>query len=106
MALLFLLLALTALILLPFTDADQYPISPASFRTPPLLGLGTWKLKVSPQNTSLAVSAAIQAGYRHIDCAAIYGNEREVGEGIKFGLAAAGLERGDIWVTSKLWNDQ
>ncbi|TVY84854.1 putative oxidoreductase [Lachnellula suecica] len=71
----------------------------------PLLGFGTWNLKTSIDNTSAAVSIAIQTGYRQIDCAAVYGNEKAVGEGIAEGLAKANLSRSDIWVTSKLWND-
>ncbi|KAL9099537.1 MAG: hypothetical protein Q9187_009483, partial [Circinaria calcarea] len=68
----------------------------------PLLGYGTWNLK---PNASEAVSVALQTGYLHLDCAAAYGNEREVGKGIADGLKKVGLERSDIWVTSKLWND-
>ena len=97
-------------ILLPhLTTASQIPLalhSSSSLSSPPLLGFGTWNLKISAENTTAAVSAAIQTGYRHIDCAAIYGNEKEVGKGIKEGLEKAGIERKDIWVTSKLWNDQ
>ena len=66
----------------------------------PQLGYGTWNLA----NASLGVSLAIQAGYEHIDAAAIYGNQVQVGEGIRDGLARTGLDREDIWVTSKLWN--
>jgi alcohol dehydrogenase (NADP+) len=72
----------------------------------PLLGFGTWNLNISPQNTTDAVSLAIQSGYRHIDGAAAYGNEKDVGRGIKEGLYSSNLTRNDIWVTSKLWNDQ
>ncbi|KAL6718180.1 hypothetical protein ACLMJK_004268 [Lecanora helva] len=83
---------------------DQIPIAAAPSNIP-LLGFGTWNLKISSDNTSAAVSAALQAGYRHLDCAAIYGNEKDVGRGIKGGLQEADLKREDIWVTSKLWND-
>ena len=72
----------------------------------PLLGFGTWNLKTENHNASKAVSYAIQTGYRHIDCAAAYFNEKEVGVGIADGLEKTGLEREQIWVTSKLWNDQ
>ncbi|KAI5840159.1 alcohol dehydrogenase [Morchella snyderi] len=64
----------------------------------PAVGFGTWQAK--PNEVRIAVEAALRAGYRHIDCAAIYRNEVEVGEGIK----ASGVKRDDIFVTSKLWN--
>ncbi|KAF2643060.1 Aldo/keto reductase, partial [Massarina eburnea CBS 473.64] len=71
----------------------------------PLIGFGTWNLKETAENTTNAVAIAIEAGYRQIDCAAIYRNEKEVGQGIAKGLENAGLKREDIWITSKLWND-
>ncbi|KAJ9645735.1 hypothetical protein H2199_002775 [Coniosporium tulheliwenetii] len=83
----------------------QIPFSPTTALPIPLLGFGTWNLKVDPSNTTAAVALAIEVGYRHIDCAAAYGNQPAVGKGIAQGLAAVGLERKDIWVTSKLWND-
>ncbi|KAF2135446.1 uncharacterized protein K452DRAFT_281516 [Aplosporella prunicola CBS 121167] len=86
-------------------DKPQSPLEPSQGDAPPILGFGTWNLKVSPSNTTEAVSLAIQEGYRHIDCAAAYGNEEAVGKGIAEGLEKAGLKREDIWVTSKLWND-
>lgn len=55
---------------------------------------------------SEAVAIALQTGYRHLDCAVIYGNQKEVGRGIQEGLRRAGIGRSDIWVTSKLWNDR
>ncbi|EPX73292.1 glucose 1-dehydrogenase [Schizosaccharomyces octosporus yFS286] len=63
----------------------------------PALGLGTWQSQ--PNQTKEAVKTALQYGYRHIDAAHIYGNENEVGDGIK----ESGVPRKDIWVTSKLW---
>ncbi len=97
-------LALAAFVHLTLASQNQIPLKPTAVSTIPLLGFGTWNLKES--NNSDAVSLAILTGYRHIDCAAIYGNEKEVGKGIADGLKKAGLERSDIWVTSKLWNDQ
>jgi diketogulonate reductase-like aldo/keto reductase len=67
----------------------------------PALGLGTWQ---SPKGeVQKAVAHAIKSGYRHIDCAYAYGNEDEVGAGIKEGLKAAGISRSDLFVTTKLW---
>ena len=64
----------------------------------PQLGFGTFQIE--PGDTAEAVSKAIEIGYRHIDTAQMYGNEKEVGEGIR----ASGVDRGDIYVTSKLNN--
>lgn len=64
----------------------------------PVLGLGTWRSE--PQEVSKAVEHAIKSGYRQIDGAAIYGNENEVGEGVR----NSGVPRSEIFVTSKLWN--
>lgn len=68
----------------------------------PQLGLGTWESE--PNEVRDAVKTALRVGYRHFDCAAQYGNEREVGVGLKEGMTELGLQRSDIWVTSKLWN--
>ncbi|MCJ1294045.1 hypothetical protein MMC34_005602 [Xylographa carneopallida] len=64
----------------------------------PALGLGTWQSK--PNEVSEAVTAALKKGYRHIDTALAYGNEAEVGQGIK----ASGVPRSEIWLTTKLDN--
>jgi len=64
----------------------------------PAIGLGTWQSK--PNEVKHAVEFALKAGYRHIDTALAYGNEAEVGEGIK----ASGVPREEIWITTKLDN--
>ena len=64
----------------------------------PCVGYGTYK--TDPAATATAVTAAIQAGYRHIDTAMVYRNEEGVGQGIK----AAGVDRKELFITSKLWN--
>lgn len=69
----------------------------------PLLGLGTWKSE--PGIVEKAVETAIKIGYRHIDCAAIYQNEKEVGKGINKCIDEGIVRREELWVTSKLWND-
>jgi 2,5-diketo-D-gluconate reductase A len=68
-------------------------------RSIPQLGFGVFQIE--PKDTAEAVSTALRAGYRHIDTAEMYGNEREVGEAV----AKSGLDRADIFVTSKLSND-
>jgi len=72
--------------------------------TMPLHGLGTWLSQ--PGEVKAAVKAALLAGYRHIDCAAVYGNEAEVGEAFAevFGDESNGISREDVFVTSKLWS--
>jgi L-glyceraldehyde reductase len=64
----------------------------------PAVGFGTWQ--APPGQVADAVEEALKCGYRHIDCAAIYRNEAEVGQGI----ARSGVPRSDIFLTSKLWN--
>ena len=65
----------------------------------PQFGFGVFLVK--PADTAAAVTAALEAGYRHIDTAEMYGNERQVGEAI----SRSGLDRSDVYVTSKLGND-
>lgn len=66
----------------------------------PQLGLGVFQTP-DGRATSQAVTWALQAGYRHIDTAMIYGNEESVGQGIR----DSGLKRRDVFLTTKLWND-
>ncbi|MBQ0710052.1 MULTISPECIES: aldo/keto reductase [unclassified Ochrobactrum] len=66
----------------------------------PQLGYGVWQ--VSNDEAVAAVSEALKAGYRHIDTAAIYGNEEGVGKAIQ----SSGIARGDIFLTTKLWNSE
>eukprot|EP00421_Protoceratium_reticulatum_P014844 CAMPEP_0168387410 /NCGR_PEP_ID=MMETSP0228-20121227/15930_1 /TAXON_ID=133427 /ORGANISM="Protoceratium reticulatum, Strain CCCM 535 (=CCMP 1889)" /LENGTH=327 /DNA_ID=CAMNT_0008400643 /DNA_START=41 /DNA_END=1024 /DNA_ORIENTATION=- len=68
----------------------------------PMVGLGLWK--AGPGEVEEAVYQAIKAGYRHLDGACDYGNEREVGAGIKRALGEGLCKREDLWITSKLWN--
>jgi len=64
----------------------------------PTVGFGVFK--IPPTDTEQAVSTALQAGYRHIDTAAVYGNERETGRAI----AESGVPRDELYVVTKLWN--
>ena len=69
----------------------------------PALGLGTWKS--APGEVGAAVREAVRLGYRHIDCATIYGNQAEIGEALAGCVADGLVSREELWITSKLWND-
>ena len=73
-----------------------------SIKDIPQIGFGLWK--VPKDVCSETVYNAIEAGYRHLDSASDYGNEKEVGEGIKASLDHGLCKREDLWITSKLWN--
>ena len=78
---------------LTFENKDQMPA----------FGLGTWKS--GPGEVYKAVREAIRIGYRHIDCAARYDNEGEVGQAIADAISDGDVERKDLWITTKLWNN-
>ena len=80
--------------------SDQPTILFHDGNTIPQVGLGVWQ---TPNDTAVsAVKAALSAGYRHVDTAAVYENEDGVGEGIR----ASGVDRSEIFLTTKLWNSE
>ena len=70
----------------------------------PIVGLGTWKSL--PNVAGKSVEAALMAGYRHIDGAAIYANEKEIGQTYKKVFSGGAINRTDVFITSKLWNTE
>lgn len=78
---------------LTYKNGDQMPV----------FGLGTWKSE--PGEVYKAVMEAIKIGYRHIDCAPVYGNEKEVGQAITDSIKKGIVHREELWITSKLWNN-
>ena len=78
---------------LKFRNGDEMPV----------IGLGTWKSDKG--KVGEAVKIALNNGYRHIDCAATYGNEAEIGEALNEIFSEGKIKREEVWITSKLWND-
>ncbi len=73
----------------------------------PAVGIGTFGSDNYDNETiANALKIAVRNGYRHIDCAAVYGNEAEIGVAIKELIAEGTVTREELWITSKLWNDQ
>src|SRR5208283_2933481 len=72
----------------------------------PAIGLGTFGSdRYSGEAIAEAVVGAASVGYRHFDCAAVYGNEHFIGQSFRT-ILGSGIKRTDLWVTSKLWNDK
>jgi len=88
-------------------DAERVPsrILKSGVRIP-AIGLGTFGSDhVSHETVAQAVQYAVSVGYRHFDCASVYGNEHRIGEAFS-NLFRNGLRREEVWITSKLWNDK
>lgn len=95
-------------------ESSSIPIDPAAVpkrklntgALMPAIGLGTFGSDhVSPAQVAEAVKGAAAVGYRHFDCASVYGNEREIG-GALAAVVKSGIRREDLWITSKVWNDR
>jgi alcohol dehydrogenase (NADP+) len=72
----------------------------------PVVGLGTFGSdQVTYDEVAAAVLNAVRLGYRHIDCASVYGNEKQIGKALKQLFDEKTVQREELWITSKLWND-
>jgi diketogulonate reductase-like aldo/keto reductase len=96
------------------SKSASVPIDPAAIpqrklytgATMPAVGLGTFGSDyVTANQVADAVKGAAAVGYRHFDCASVYGNEEEVGASLET-IQENGIKREELWVTSKLWNDK
>ena len=86
-------------------DSVPYKTTATDARMP-VVGLGTFGSDhYSVESIADAVKGAIEVGYRHIDCAAVYGNEHLVGQSLRDAMQS-GIRREELWITSKLWNDK
>ena len=73
----------------------------------PAIGLGTFGSdSVTHKEVASSVREALSIGYRHLDCASVYGNEAEIGEVLTEAFDSGVIKREDIWITSKVWNDK
>ena len=91
-----------------FINPELVPkVTLASGDTIPAVGLGTFGSdNYTAEVIADAVYKAVKAGYRHIDCAAVYGNEKEIGGALKALFDEGVVKREDLWITSKVWNDR
>lgn len=83
---------------------EKFDITLNSGNVMPGIGFGTYAPQHGEEEVLKAVRVAVKAGYRHLDCAAIYRNERAVGQALKQLIVESTITRKDIFVTSKLWN--
>src|SRR5512138_1945280 len=97
---------------LPASTPDRVDPQTVPYRTLytgakiPAVGLGTFGSdRFSGEAIAEAVKGAIGVGYRHIDCAAVYGNEHLIGQSLQE-VMQQGIKREELWITSKLWNDK
>jgi diketogulonate reductase-like aldo/keto reductase len=92
-----------------FEPVDPTAIPQRTLRTGammPAIGLGTFGSDhVGPNEVAAAVRGAAAVGYRHFDCASVYGNEGAVGAALEK-IVRGGVKREELWITSKLWNDK
>lgn len=98
------------------SDTKQYtPVNPASVPVKvlrsgdkiPAVGLGTFGSdRFTHEEVADAVKEAIRLGYRHIDCAAVYMNEKQIGKAIAEVIAEGTVTRDELWITGKVWNDR
>jgi len=86
-------------------DARRVPRRPMPVGQIPVIGMGTFGSDhVSGDAIADAVLGAAAAGYRHFDCASVYGNEREIGRSLEQ-IVQGGVPRSELWINSKAWND-
>lgn len=85
-------------------DKSKYQLSMRSGHMMPAVGFGTYAPKDPDDDVINAVHTAVKCGYRHLDCAAIYRNERAVGSAIKQLIVEGTVTREDLFIASKLWN--
>ena len=84
-------------------DVSSMAATLANGKVMPLVALGTWQVQ-SGWRLARAVRVAVEEGYRHIDAAAVYGNEKSLGAALRRELSSGAIARDELFITSKLWN--